>query len=324
MERLGRFYFALTIVKKQFNNIDIIFNIDLLFFIPICFFLGVTGNVIPIARAGLADLRTHDFRIVLGWSTVSIGFGWISPIIFGFMFKNLGVIILSLLIQIIATILIIIYFQDYEDYTINSNFKPSIIKSIKKSYKWFISMFSVIGGALGIFAYIFAETTFYQIYSFDVVGSTEDVDNTKVVGIIMAFGYAFGVLMQWIIVKSDKKILKIGALFSLLMLISLVFFKYLPIFSIFYSDYTDYMKDKIEGVLTFLIATGYGFTVPALFSIMSKNTKVHHYGKLFGAIDSVDTFALGITFFTLFFINKIKYFKDSIFIISCWTKVVVS
>jgi hypothetical protein len=83
-------------------------------------------------------------------------------------------------------------------------------------------MFLAIGGSAAILAYLFTETTFYQIYTLDEDGVINF--GIKLIGILMAFGYAFGVIMQWIIGCSDKNGIKFGIIFSLIPLLLLVSF----------------------------------------------------------------------------------------------------
>ena len=79
-------------------------------------------------------------------------------------------------------------------------------------------MLLATGGMVGLLAYLFSEASFYQIYSIDIENLIGF--NKKVIGILMAFGYAFGVLIQWIISNSDKKMIKMGLLISLIMLLN--------------------------------------------------------------------------------------------------------
>lgn len=280
------------------------FHLSFVTTLPICFLLGMAGNTIPIARAGIADLKIHNFRTAMGWSTVFIGFGWIVPVLLGLIFPPYGVLITSILTLTISIFIIRRFFFDPLDHPLNH--KVSIFKTIYKSYKWFISMFLVTGGAAALIAYLFSETTFYQIYSLNEEGfvSTEN----KVVGLVMAFGYAFGVIMQWIIYCTDKVGIKFGTSFSFLIL-SLIFgFKI--IFNEFLSSSYESYLVLIEGVLNFLFAFGFGFIVPSLFSLMASKISPHHAGRLFGAIDVTDTFALNCSSF-LVLLKEVFDFNDN-------------
>ncbi|MDP1608387.1 MAG: MFS transporter [Chlamydiales bacterium] len=281
------------------------FSFSLLTALPICLFLGVAGNVIPIARAGLTDLKIHDFRIAMGWSTTFIGFGWVAPILLGLIFFPAGVITSLILFLLISLISIKKHFFDQEDLNIKK--APQFKKIIKNSYLWFISMFLVTGGASALFAYVFSEISFYQVYLLTAEGIIEN--ETQVVGLIMAFGYAFGIIMQWIIYNSDESGVKFGSLFSFLSLFILFLLK----ISINYHYLTLPTKTYfiIEGLFNFLFSFGFGFLIPSLFSLMARKIRPHHAGRLFGAIDIMDTLALNGSALILFFKEKLK-FNDSI------------
>jgi MFS family permease len=273
--------------------------------IPVCIFLGISGNTIPIARAAIADLKIHDFRTAIGWSTTFIGFGWITSIMLGLILPPVGVLMFAILLQTSIVFIVKYYFFDLRDSDEVIKHKHNWMNTIFSSYKWFISMFLVSGGAAALFAYLCTETTFYQIYSINEEGEVNLGD--KVTGLLMAFGYAFGVIAQWIIYCSDKKGIKFGITFSFLSLSILFIFKFLLSRELVYLSFnTSYL---IEGILNFLFALGFGFFVPSLFSLMATKINAHHAGRLFGAIDITDTLALGISSFSLFLREKI-HFED--------------
>lgn len=281
------------------------FSFSLITALPICLFLGVAGNVIPIARAGLTDLKIHDFRIAMGWSTTFIGFGWVAPILLGLIFFPAGVIVSLIILLLVSLLIVKKYFFDQEDVNVIKN--TQLKKSVKNSYLWFFSMFLVTGGASALFAYLFSEISFYQVYLLAAEGILES--ETQVVGLIMAFGYAFGIIMQWIVYNSDESGVKFGSLFSFISLLILFCLK----LSINYFPFILLTKVHfiVEGLLNFLFSFGFGFLIPSLFSLMARKIRPHHAGRLFGAIDITDTLSLNGSAFLLFFKEKLK-FNDSV------------
>jgi hypothetical protein len=294
------FFISYLLVKMSFISTSE-FSFSLLTALPICFFLGVAGNVIPIARAGLTDLKIHDFRIAMGWSTTFIGFGWIFPILLGLIFSPAGVVISLILFLLISIFLTKKHFFDQEDLNIHKSLQFK--KIIKNSYLWFISMFSITGGASALFAYLFSEISFYQVYLLTAEGIREN--ETQVVGLIMAFGYAFGIIMQWIIYNSDENGVKFGSLFSFINLFILFFIKISTTYFYFIIPIKTYFI--IEGLFNFLFSFGFGFLIPSLFSLMARKIRPHHAGRLFGAIDIMDTFALNGSAFILFFKEELRF-----------------
>ncbi|NGX56360.1 MAG: hypothetical protein K1060chlam5_00598 [Candidatus Anoxychlamydiales bacterium] len=295
---------------------------------PICFFLGISGNAIPIARAGIADLKIHDFRTAMGWSTIAIGFGWIAAVLLGLILSFWKVLFTIIFLQLLILYIIKKKFIDSKDNIrkTSKDFKK-IFNVISNSYKWFGSMFLTAGGSAAILAYLLSETTFYQIFSSNEI-ELQSL-SIKIAGVLMAVGYALGVLIQWIMSFSDKKGIKYGIIISLISLFILFAFNNLyGKFDFFYFS----LKNSItlKGFFEFFFAFGNGFFVPSLFSLMSKKLKVNHFGKLFGAIDSTDTLALGFSFFTFYLKNKLILFKNYnnffsvfLFIISCIFYIIV-
>ena len=266
------------------------------------FLLGVAGNAIPIARAGIADLKIHDFRTAMGWSTTFIGFGWVSAVILSLIFPPFGVLTTAILLQIIAVVFVKYFFVDIEDAQIETAKKIGSVKASLSSFQWTVSMFFVSGGAAALLAYLFTETAFYQIYSLNEEGIV--TLSAKVIGLSMAFGYAFGVIVQWILPFSDRSGIKIGIAISLISLLLLVLCKW--VFdrgAIFPAENTA----VVRGMLDFFFAFGFGFSVPSLFSLMSTKIDARHTGRLFGAIDTVDTLALGLSSFALYFEDKYRF-----------------
>jgi len=299
------------------------FTSSIVFVLPICLLLGMTGNAIPIARAGIADLKIHDFRTAMGWSTIMIGLGWISAVLLGILLPLIGLFFVCMILQIFNVIFIGNYFLDEQDSTVPVKEKRETFSSVAMlSYKWFGSMFLVIGGSAAILAYFFSETAFYQVFSLHEDGE-KDL-GIRIIGIFMAFGYTFGVIIQWIMSFSDKSGIKKGISVSMIALALLMFLNYFSQINPYQLKYLMVNSLYIEGLLAFTIALGYGFIDPSLFSLMSKKLEQHHFGKLFGAIDSTSTLGICFAFFILFLTGKFNVISDFkyliclvIFLISC-------
>lgn len=274
--------------------------------LPICLGLGLAGNLIPIARGGLVDLKVHNFRTAVGLSTVLIGFGWITVVLMSLAMPS--AVVLTLCVALQATTLILLKRCLSEPLHIQAPLRvPSWtllsirhnIKTIVSSYRWTLSMFLVAGGASALLAYLFSESAFYPIYSLKEEGTPSF--NSKIIGTSMALGYAAGVAMLWLSRCSDRMGIRIGVPISLVFIIAVYLLK------LFFAQDVMFFERFVflEMALDFVIALGFGFSVPSLFSIMSSNIRDQHAGKLFGAIDTTDTVALGISSYVL-------YLKDSL------------
>lgn len=302
------YVFIITLIKKNYFDLSLMQSFSIFF--PMCLILGMAGNANPIARAAIGDLKLHDFRTAMGWATTIIGFGWITGVFLGFILPPLGVLLITIFLQLINFILLKKHLSLPENPQSVIIHKKIFSLAVKSPYKWYRGVFFISGGAFAIFAYLFSEITFYQIYSLN-----ENVINfnLKVVGILMAFGYAFGVLVQWITFISDKKAIRYGISISFISLILLLFCKYL--FDNNTVTVTDNIHSSIDGFLEFFFAFGFGFTVPTLFCFMAKKQS-DNLGKLFGIIDATDTFALMISYTTLFLGTKSKFLNQNIYIFS--------
>lgn len=253
-----------------------------------CLILGALGNAIPIARGCLATLKNHDFRSLIGLTTLCIGFGWIVVNGLSLILKPIAVIVVSVLIQG-ATIVFIYKFYITDELPIKA--KKSIIHTTKNSIKWIFKMAFVSGGAAAILAYLFSETSFYLPYILEEL--PEALNITKIMGLLMGIGYSAGVFSQIIIYPSDKRSIIFGVLFSFIFVIILLSSNISPLnIPKVFIRYISY----IQTFSLFSFAYGFGFSVPALFSLMATKIHKNHVGRLFGVVDSADTGALWLSY----------------------------
>jgi hypothetical protein len=292
---LGAVAYLLTMLSLKINTVS--FSWMIFAVLPICFLLGVLGNAIPIARGCLASMKIHNFRTSIGLTSACIGLAWVTVNLLGLVLEPMGVVWFSIVLQLISLVFVWLFF--------NFNEKPiekreSFFSVIYKSYKWCGTMLLVAGGAAAFSAYLLTETAFYHIYALDEL--REATIGKKAVGSFMGFAYLFGVIAQWIVYPSDKNSLKFGVICS--------FFFVFLFFLLNYHNGDGLLKEddllKTNGVLQFFFAFGFGFSVPALFSLMSKNVHPNHSGRLFGAVDTTDTGALGLSAASLYLKDKVR------------------
>lgn len=274
----------------------------------ICLLLGTMGNFIPIARGGIADIKIHNFRAAIGISTALIGLGWITAVGLEIIFSSWGILMLAALLQISAILAIKNIFNDPEDRAIaQKEITISGYRTVISSYRWFYKMFFISGGTAAFLAYFFSESTFYPIYSLNEEGVTSFA--SKLTGASMGLGYGLGVLLQWKSHCLDKTSIKFGIFVSFFSLISLLIYKYFIEVGLFI-----YIKHYlIEGIFDFLLAFGFGFFVPSLFNLLASKIDAHHAGRLFGAIDTTDTFALSLSAFILWREERLKINETTLY-----------
>lgn len=276
--------------------------VPLISLLPVCILLGLLGNVIPIARGCLAALKLHNFQVAIGLTTSAIGLGWITVDFLTLALGPTGVLLFSVILHSAVIVSIKILYLPEEHQAAN---KKAVIR---KSYKWFLAMLFVTGGSVALVAYLLTEITFYQIYTLDELPGR--IIGKKIIGSLMGIGYSVGVLVMWLVNPSNKSSIKFGVLFSFFCLLVLFFINYLPQEGRL--DLDEIYSLRINGIIQFFFALGFGFSVPALFALMSNHVHPHHFGRLFGAVDSTDTAAL---YFSSVLLNiKIKLnFSNQLF-----------
>lgn len=267
--------------------------------VPPILLLGIAGNAIPIARGCLASLKLHDFRSSIGFTSVFIGFGWVSVNLLSLIVSTIWVVAIVCLLQLIIVITILTIYNENEA-PVAPN-KP-VLTAMLDSYKWCWHMLFIVGGSSAIIAYLLSETSFYQMYLLDELQST----GKKVVGILMGFAYFTGVVSQWVVYPSDKKAVTVGVIWSFVSVVAYALFHMVST-SYWNMYWSDEAKNIINGVVQCSFAFGFGFFVPALFSLMSKRLHPEHTGRLYGAIDTTDTMALGGSSLILFLRGRLEF-----------------
>lgn len=285
--------------------------------LPACLLFGVAGNLIPIAYGSLSALKVHDFRTAVGASSACIGFGWAIAAILDTFIPVWAALTLTIILQALSVFVIKYYFYSQEN--LENPTQNRDITAVLSSYRWLFFMISVTGGLAALGAYFFSETTFYSIYSLGEDGGSKTVID-KMLGLYMSFGYAVGVYSLWKTRCSDRNGIKTGVIISLISLVLFMLYKF-----VLEDDFVVFKKfHLIEGCFKFFLAFGFGCFVPSLFSSMSSKTESRHAGRLFGVIDTTDTFALVSSTFIEKFKNSLKLknaiiyaLLTSLFIIAC-------
>lgn len=138
-------------------------------------------------------------------------------------------------------------------------------------------------GIFGVFLPL--EISFYAMHA---LGVDFAIEKFEIVTLSMIFGYITGVLFLKINSrKTDHTLIKKGYTVSIIFYSIMLFltFQY-PI-----KELNTNLKYLISSCY-FMYSFGVAFIVPSLFAILSKEKEVHEQGKIYGLIDSTDTFAL--------------------------------
>lgn len=274
------FAFLITFISLLFLP----FNSKSTYFIYFLFIAsllkGIGGNIVPIARAGLAESIKHNFRFAIGLSTSAIAAGYIFIKILSQHLDSFYVpVILIVTMPIILFFLIRFYLDKHDaDPTDKpATFTKAMIKDMKAIYNDFLKDKIFF---LSASSYYFWEVSFYLVFIKDVELRSSDFKNFS---LTMCAGYLFGVvLLRFISRWHDQHVLKLGYRISIIsiILIFIAAFSGISLLNQF---------APISGY--FVYSLGFGFFVPCLFSMVSKIRQPHEQGKIYGLIDSVDTVA---------------------------------
>lgn len=259
----------------------------------VCLVKAGVGNILPIAWAAIADTQSTNFRFSLGLSTAAIAVGYLLLIIMQrfFVSRMTGIIITFLFAVVIY--LCIRKFNDIRDKKNNFeeelNNEKSIVKEIHLIIHDFLKQRRT---RKALITFLLWEFSFYIVHMQDVDFEIKEFENITPA---MALGYLLGIGILGLSKKSDEKMIQIGYLTSLL--------AFAPIFFI------NHLINKVLIIAIpcyFIYSMGAAFLVPSLFSILSKERKSNEQGKIYGLIDSVDTFAF---LFSSIFVILCSYLK---------------
>lgn len=206
------------------------------------------------------------------------------------LFKNsLSSLTLAISLSSLSMLLVYLYYTHVDHH--KKAEKLSASKIIFESYKWTWRMFLIPGGICAFSAYLTSEFCFYPQYFIDVLPKNSIW--VKLLGISIAFDYLLGVVTLHLSKWNDKQGIIRGGLVSTISIIvlgGLVLLKNLDIFTAH-----SYLQAPFLAGFVF----GFGWFIPALFSALSRRIHAAHAARLFGAIDSTDTAAIGASSFGL-------------------------
>lgn len=272
--------FSISLVSLLFLPFNSKSTYFIYFLFVASFLKGTGGNILPIARAGLADSIRHNFRVAIGFSTSAIAAGYVFiKVISETLDSFYAPVLLIALIPVILFYIFRIYTDRHDSDVSNrpTSFIKAMIIDIKSLYRDFLRDKIFF---LSISSYFFWEVSFYLVFIKDVELRSSDFQNFS---LMMCMGYLMGVLLLKLISKwHDQRVLKLGYRISIISIILIflalgsgitLFAKFAPIFGYF------------------IYSLGFGFIVPCLFSMVSKLRKPHEQGKIYGLIDSIDTIA---------------------------------
>ena len=277
-----------------------------LYSIPIIIFIiiakGAFGNTLPLSWAGIADTQNKNFRFSLGLSTAAIAGGYLLLTYIENLFGKKGSSSILMLLFIILLYFCVKHFKDVKDRKTNFNNttanNPNHLSTNKLSYiiseiRLLADEFKQRRTRMALSIFLLWQISFYSVHILDI-----DLHNPSFSSLTatMMYGYLLGVFILKFTTKiEDLKMIKIGFYICAISVI--------PIFLMYF-----FINDRKSLILTcyFFYNLGTAFLPSSLFSILSKERKIHEQGKIYGLIDSTDTFAFLLSSILVLTYNSFK------------------
>ncbi len=259
---------------------------------------AVFGNVDVISRAALLDIfKTKNRRIVIAASFISQTLAWILVAISLLSIKPINVVYFAVIASFVSFLLSYIYFEDPRDLS-----KRTFNFHIKSEIKDIFNFFKKPEIRIGIIAFFLLEVSYYLI---DIFHDTIDAGKLfSQYTIYFGSGYIFGLVMQMLSFKNEKRNILIGIYLILIASCLAIIVILIPI------------KEILISLPYFLYSIGLGMTVSSFYSLFSKHHGVYQEGKLFGVFASIQTCSVLIpaVLFSLTSLNILEVHMISLFL----------
>ena len=235
---------------------------------------AIFGNIDVISRAALLDTyKTRNRRILMGASFISQSIAWILIALSLIEINPIYIASFTIIVVALALLISFLFFKDPRDLS-KKNYTFHIAKEIKE----IIGFFKNPDYRIGIIAFFLLEVAFYIIDIFHDTSNAGKVFSEYT--IFFGSGYIFGLALQMLSLKNEKKIILIGNYITLLATC-------LATITILTS-----FRGTVVGFCYFLYSVGSGLTISSFYSLYSKQHGLFKEGKLFGVFTSFQTFGL--------------------------------
>lgn len=261
---------------------------------------ALLGNVTPICFAILADkISKKRFRNVLAIAIAAYSIGIWAPIYFrSSLMTELNFLFLFTATTLIAIACTILFVKDDKFDNAKLSRHPVNLKAffsfLKNDTKLIVIFLISPIIAPAILCFFFGEVSYYQFLLRGALLSKADFFISQ--ALVLAIGYYIGTIVilvfGWLNIK-DMTCIKIGLLLSLLSSGAIAL------------EYYYHILDVRFDILMALFSIGFSLVTPSLFAAISKISEVEVQGKIYGSLDSADTFA---TFSSALIINRTKFF----------------
>lgn len=252
-------------VKKIFSPV-LVLSLSL-------FIKGALGNTLPLAWAGLADIRTKNFRYAIGLACLAMALGYFAYILVTKNFNKEYSTLIFIGIYFILILSCILSFKDIRESEPEGYTHRFALRELSE----IIKMLMTRRFFLVYTVFLLWEVSFYSAHMLDVEMKLKDFTHLT---ISMIIGYILGVIFLKYSKKSNQKLIKRGYYITILSVT--------PVFLIAPS------LNHISYILLpayFMYSLASAFMTPPIFSILSKISRGNDQGKIYGLFDSTDSLA---------------------------------
>jgi MFS family permease len=255
------------------------------------------GNNLPLSWAAIADTQEKNFRFSLALSTSAIAMGFLVLLFLNNFFTESKSTILLIVVFFLLICMCVQFFKDIRDKkrpptALQIQSRRTVI--IGKNFKEIASDLKDTHTRYGLKAFLLWQISFYSV---NVLAIDLQIRQFSSLTGIMMVGYLLGVAILRILNRvTDVKMIRIGYYTCNSSL--LAFFLFFP-----------FVNETRHLLLTcyFFYNLGTAFMPASLFSLFSKERKPHEQGKIYGLVDSTDTFGFLLGSFVGIGYNSLKF-----------------
>ena len=255
------------------------------------------GNITPISWAAIADVQKKELRFALGIATSPYALSYIILGLFNRLSKKTSSDLIIWFFILVIIIYVIKFFTDPNDIEKRKKrIDSSPLKKISTEKRAIFKDFRdkiILTGLLGYLCWSIA------LYIMLVILVDFGIAHGNAYAIHMMYGYFIGVLILKFCDKvSDNHIISLGYIVTLV-----------PLILYFFLKDTTIKHSLLINIPCVFTGMGNAYLTTAMLTILSKERKIHEQGRVFGLVESIDTFGFWLaTLIVLFY----KIFKPSI------------
>ncbi|MBI3508381.1 MAG: MFS transporter [Chlamydiia bacterium] len=249
---------------------------------------GCLGNVIPLCWATIADIQERKPRFSFGLATGGYAVGYLVLVASNRFLSQEQIHFTIIFLFVLLTLICILFVEDTRDKLhVKERKKDSFVFLFISDNKLILEDLCVRYLRSILVSFLLWEISLYAILLFYIDFFTNQF---SLLPVGMMIGYLSGIgLLKFCQGVSDLRMIRIGYYFSIISL--------LPIFIVF--PFVKHIESYLLVVCYFFHSMGNAFLCPTLFTIISKTSPAHAWGRKYGLVESSDSVAFLVAFVML-------------------------